>query len=77
MYILLFRTPTIDGSDIGDAWPKLSSNNNFTFVHINSAQPKIIQNPFGDKYKFWERNSHYFHSRQTSSRKSKYIKNEL
>lgn len=77
MYILLFRIPTIDGSDRGDAWPLLNSNKKYTFLHINSSQPKVIQNPFGEKYTFWDNISHYFQSNRTSLRKSPYIKNEL
>lgn len=69
-----FRIPTIDGSDSGNAWPKFTSNKTFPTLLIDSAQPKIIENPFQEKYAFW---SQLLKFDQNSSKKSPDIHTEL
>ncbi|XP_060878022.1 juvenile hormone esterase-like isoform X1 [Metopolophium dirhodum] len=71
------ETPTIDGTDTGTAWPKFTYDEQFSVLHIDSAQPKIIQNPFDEKYKFWNQLPYNFRLNQTMSRKIADIKTEL
>lgn len=51
--IIYFRTPTIDGTDNGKAWPVFTTIEESSLLHIDSVQPKIIKNPYEDKYNFW------------------------
>jgi len=75
---IFFSTPTIDGTDAGPAWPKFAFNEHFEILHIDSAQPKIIQNPFYEKYKFWNQLPFSFNLNQTiPPKKSPNSKTEL
>ncbi|VVC41625.1 Carboxylesterase type B, conserved site,Carboxylesterase, type B,Carboxylesterase type B [Cinara cedri] len=47
------KTLTIDGKDDGKAWPEFKSIEKLSVLHIDSARPKLVQNPFAEKYKFW------------------------
>jgi len=47
------RTPTIDGTDSGSVWPAFTSIEDSSLLHIDSARPKVVKNPFGEVYKFW------------------------
>lgn len=44
--------PTIDGTINGIVWPTFDSQRQ-SILHINSDLPVIIQNPFEEKYIFW------------------------
>lgn len=44
---------TIDGKDNGLAWPAFTSINESSVLHIDSAQPKLVKNPYAEIYKFW------------------------
>ncbi|XP_050428100.1 juvenile hormone esterase-like [Adelges cooleyi] len=72
---------TIDGSVNGQSWPRHTQIENSLMVYINSSQPKIDQNPFQDKYRFWEglptlsRLQHYASQNHNGSTYT--IKNEL
>lgn len=48
----IYRLPTIDGTINGTVWPKFDSQRQ-SILHINSDHPVIIQNPFKEKYIFW------------------------
>ncbi|KAL5242178.1 hypothetical protein ACI65C_009588 [Semiaphis heraclei] len=47
------KTPTVDGTDNGQAWPVFTSIGQSELLHIDSVQPKLVKNPFEKKYKFW------------------------
>lgn len=48
-----FSTPTVDGTENGAAWPAFTSMEKSSLLHIDSVEPKIVRNPFEEKYKFW------------------------
>lgn len=49
-----FREPTIDGTDNGPAWPPFTAIDESSLLHIDSADLKIVKNPFREKYRFWK-----------------------
>ncbi|XP_060845477.1 uncharacterized protein LOC132925065 [Rhopalosiphum padi] len=48
------KLPTIDGTINGPAWPTFHSQRQ-SILHIHSDHPDIIQNPFEEKYIFWNK----------------------
>lgn len=50
----IYRLPTIDGTINGPAWPTFHSQRQ-SILHIHSDHPDIIQNPFEEKYIFWNK----------------------
>ncbi|XP_050428135.1 esterase E4-like [Adelges cooleyi] len=46
--------PTINGERDGQVWPKFTSINYSLVLHVDSAQPKLKQNPMSDNYRFWQ-----------------------
>jgi len=49
---IIYRSPTIDGTVNGPSWPTFNSQRQ-SILHIHSDHPGIIQNPFEEKYTFW------------------------
>jgi carboxylesterase 2 len=43
----------VDGTDNGLAWPVFTTVEDSSLLHIDSAQPSVIKNPYEDKFKFW------------------------
>jgi len=52
MFNDIYRSPTIDGTMDGRPWPTFNSQRQL-ILHIHSDGPDIIQNPFEEKYNFW------------------------
>lgn len=50
---MYYREPTIDGTDNGPVWPTFTSVEESSILLIDSTEPKIVKNPFQEKYKFW------------------------
>lgn len=48
----IYRSLTIDGTADGPPWPTFNSQRQL-LLHIHSDNPDIIQNPFEEKYTFW------------------------
>uniref|UniRef100_A0A2S2QV73 Esterase FE4 n=1 Tax=Sipha flava TaxID=143950 RepID=A0A2S2QV73_9HEMI len=44
--------PTIDGTESSSVWPIFDTKNQ-SMLYINSNRSSVIQNPFEEKYKFW------------------------
>ncbi|VVC41623.1 Hypothetical protein CINCED_3A016801 [Cinara cedri] len=46
--------PTVDGTENGFPWPAFNSDaQKREILHIDSERPSIMENPFEEKYKFW------------------------
>jgi len=52
--LFFYRTLTIDGTDNGTAWPEFTSINDSSLLYIDSVKPKIVNNMYSEKYKFWD-----------------------
>ncbi|XP_050531734.1 esterase FE4-like isoform X2 [Daktulosphaira vitifoliae] len=46
--------PTTNGTSEGLKWPEFMSNESSLLLHVDSAQPKLIPNPFTEIYTFWQ-----------------------
>lgn len=72
-----FRTPTVDGTDNGSAWPVFTTVKDSSLLYIDSAQPKIIKNPYEEKYKFWSELPLSSRLDKSTSTKTSFVKSEL
>lgn len=72
-----FRTPTIDGTDGGTAWPKFTSVEDSSLLHIDSERPKLVKNPFAKKYKFWSSLPLLSRLEKSIAMQKQNVKNEL
>lgn len=43
----------MDGTDNGSVWPEFTTVEDSSLLYIDSVQPSIIKNPYGEKYTFW------------------------
>lgn len=75
--VIYFRTPTVDGTDNGQAWPVFTSIGQSELLHIDSVQPKLVKNPFEKKYKFWSELPLLSGLKKFISPKNSNLKNEL
>lgn len=74
---MCFREPTIDGTDNGPAWPAFTSIDESSLLHIDSVNPKIVKNPFEEKYKFWKELPLYSRLEKLATPKKSNAKSEL
>jgi len=71
------REPTVDGTDNGPAWPAFTSIEESSLLHIDSVSPKIVKNPFQEKYKFWKGLPLHSRLEKLAALKKSNIKSEL
>jgi len=51
---ICFSELTIDGTNNGSAWPAFTSMEESSLLYIDLIHPKIVNNSFQGKYKFWK-----------------------
>lgn len=76
--IIFFSLLTVDGKNNEVTWPASTSVDDSFFLHIDSAHPKVVKNPFLEKYKFWNELPLWSSLYKSAGRQEKEnVKNEL
>lgn len=74
---MFYREPTIDGTNNGTPWQRFTSIEESSILLIDSVEPKIIKNPFVEKYTFWNELPIFSRFDQIIALKKTNIKTEL